>query len=387
MPNRETMSGRERVVRTLRREPVDRMPIDLGMHPSSGISAFAYQRLREHLGLEPLPIRVHDSVQMLARVDEDVRARFHVDCCELEPPWLATRTWSPREPYRFEMAAAFNAERNESGEWRARQGERSMRMPAGGYFFDGDWLSNWGGLDEERGLALYAREAERLFKETDYATCFVGYCFGCGLTDFSGGIEQAVRMLTEPDAVKRDNEAVLQRNLRRAGRIIEAVGPYVQMIAMGNDMGIQSGPLSRPEVMEECVFPYYARFCEFIHKHSDIKVFMHNCGSIRAYIPALIEAGIDVLNPVQISAADMDPAELKAEFGDRIVFWGGGCDTQNVLGRATADEVGAHVGRLVETWKPGGGYVFNQVHNVVGNVPPENVVGMLDAAYEHSFYA
>ena len=137
--------------------------------------------------------------------------------------------------------------------------------------------------------------------------------------------------------------------------------------------------------MEEFVFPYYKRFCEFIHQNSDVKVFMHNCGSIRAYMPMLIDAGIDVINPVQISAAGMDPRELKREFGDKIVFWGGGCDTQNVLGVASPAEVRSHVRELISIFAPGGGFVFNQVHNIMGDVPPENVIAMLDTAYEASF--
>ncbi len=380
------MTSRERVMRTLRREPMDRMPIDLGMHPSTGISAFAYHRLRRHLGLDERPIRVHDCVQMLARVDDGVRRRFHVDCCELEPDWPALRTWSPRDAYSFQMPAAFQPERDADGRWAVRQGERAMRMPPGSYFFDGAWLSNWGGLDEDHALDLYAREAERIYKETDYATCFVGYSFGGGLETFYTGLEQAVRMLMDPEAVKEENEARLERNLRRAGRIIDRLGPHVQMVAIGDDMGMQSGPMCRPENMEECVFPYYKKLCEFIHRNSDLKVFMHNCGSVRAYLPALIDAGIDVLNPVQISAADMDPAELKAEFGDDIVFWGGGCDTQNVLGQREPHQVREHVQDMVEIWKPHGGFVFNQVHNIVGDVPPENVVAMLDAAYRQSVY-
>ena len=113
---------------------------------------------------------------------------------------------------------------------------------------------------------------------------------------------------------------------------------------------------------------------------------MHNCGSIKPFIPLLIEAGVDVLNPVQISAGNMDPAQLKAEFGERIVFWGGGCDTQNVLPTASPAEVAENVRKLARIFKPGGGFVFNQVHNIMGDVPPENIVAMLDTAYAESFY-
>jgi uroporphyrinogen decarboxylase len=149
---------------------------------------------------------------------------------------------------------------------------------------------------------------------------------------------------------------------------------------------MQQGLMCRPSVLEECVAPYIKKLCDFIHRNSDIKVFMHNCGAIRPLIPMLIDCGIDVLNPVQISAADMEAGQLKREFGDRIIFWGGGCDTQNVLGVGTPAQVADNVRTLVRAFKPGGGFVFNQVHNIMGNVPPQNIVALLDTAYQESFY-
>jgi uroporphyrinogen decarboxylase len=383
----ETLSSRERVVRTLRRQPVDRLPIDLGSHTSTGISAFAYWRLREHLGLSTDSIWLPDAVQCLAMVDEDIRRRFHVDCVLLEPAWPATAVWNPHGPYRFRIPAAMRPEAAPGGGWTVIQGKRRMRMPAQGFFFDGDWLSDWGEGSEAERLAIYAREAERIYKETPYATNFLGYSRGLGFGAFFGGLEQTVRMLEEPEAVKAENEELLKRQTVRAGKVIEALGRYVQLLTIVDDMGMQNGPLCRPSVVEECVAPYLKRFCEFVHRHSDLKIFLHSCGSIRAFIPLLIDCGVDVLNPVQISAAHMEPAGLKRDFGDRIVFWGGGCDTQNVLGFKSPAEVGAHVREVVRTFKPSGGFVFNQVHNIVGNVPAENIVAMLDAAYAESFYS
>jgi len=385
MPQQETLSSRERVIRTLRRQPVDRMPIDLGMHPSSGISAYAYQNLRKHLGLDADQVWVPDAVQMLAMVDEDIRQRFHLDCIMLEPRWPTLRPWTPREGYRFLMPSTMPLRQDASGDWYAAQGDRQMHMPAGGYFFDGDWLSNWGGLSPDDALNLYAREARRIYEETPYATCFVGYSYGGGMPSYFDGFDQAMQMMEEPDAVKAGNERRLEWALGLAQKVISKFGKYLQMIAVGNDMGMQSGPMCRPSLMEEFVFPYYKRFCSFIHESSDIKVFMHNCGSIRAYLPMIIDAGIDVINPVQISAADMDPATLKREFGDRITFWGGGCDTQNILGAASPSEVAQHVRQQIDIFKPRGGFVFNQVHNIMGNVPPQNIVAMLDTAYAQSW--
>lgn len=261
-----------------------------------------------------------------------------------------------------------------------------MRMPAGGFFFDGDWISNWGDLDEDKALDLYAREAERIYKETDYATNFIGYSYGGGFNAFFGGIDRCVKMLEEPQTVLAEHEETLNIYLRRMGKIIDKFGRYIQLITMSDDMGTQDRPMCRPKLIEQFSTPFIRRFCDFIHRNSDIKVFLHNCGSIKPLIPILIESGIDVLNPVQISAGNMDPAQLKTEFGDRIVFWGGGCDTQNVLATGTPAQVADNVRSLVRTFKPGGGFVFNQVHNIMGDVPPENVVAMFDTAYAEAFY-
>ncbi|RPJ83683.1 MAG: hypothetical protein EHM18_13445 [Acidobacteria bacterium] len=382
----ETLTSRERVIRTLNRQPVDRFPIDLGSHMSTGISAFAYRNLREYLGLSVDSIWVPDLVQMLAYIDRDVLERFHVDCMLLEPRWPNSWQWRVRDPYEFEVPISFRPFLDEAGNWIIRQGVDEMRMPAGGFFSDGAWLSDWGGLSEDDAIELYAREAERIYKETPYATNFVGYSYGGGFGAFFGGIERCIAMMESPGTVLAEHEALLDQYLRRAGKIIDRFGRYIQLITISDDMGTQDRPMCRPQLVEEFSAPFIKRFCEFIHRNSDIKIFMHNCGSIRPLIPILMDCGVDVLNPVQISAADMDPASLKEAFGEGIIFWGGGCDTQNVLGTAKPADVSRNVKMLAAIFKPGGGFVFNPVHNVLGDVPPENIVAMLDTAYEQSFY-
>jgi uroporphyrinogen decarboxylase len=383
----ESMTSRERVIRTLNREPVDRMPIDLGSHFSTGISAFAYWNLRERLGLSTDAIEVIDTMQFLARVDEDVLERFHCDLIALQPRWVEPRRWRPRDEYEFIVPRDMSPRLDEKGAWvmeKARpDGTLARRtMPRGGFFFDGDWVGSkdWSDADEAARLAGYAREAERIFKETPYACNYIG--FGA----FFGGIAQSLRMLEDPDGVLEQNRRQLDRYIAHFADVNEAMGEHIQLITVGNDMGMQRGPICDPALIDEFCGPFYKRFCDFVHEHSDIKVFMHNCGSIKPLIPCFIEWGIDALNPVQISADNMAPRELKAEYGDRIVFWGGGCDTQRVLGTGSPDDVAANVRELVGVFKPGGGFVFNQVHNVLGNVPPENVIAMLDTAFGESSF-
>lgn len=381
------MTSRERVIRAINHEPVDRVPIDLGSHMSTGISMFAYWNLREYLGLSTDNIRIPDMVQGLAYVDGDILERFHCDCILLEPPFPDTLSWNPRGKYRFMIPAQARPTLTGDHEWVIRKGDASMRMPADGYFFDGAWLSDWGNGTEDDRIALYAREAERVFKETEYATNLVGYSHGLGFSSYgAGSIDDAILAFDDPKGLHERREKNLANSLRRMGKVIDSFGRYIQLVTMADDMGTQNGPMCSPGYVEEFCIPYYRRFCQFVHAHSDIKVFLHNCGSIKPLIPLLVDAGIDVLNPVQISAANMDPRDLKDQFGDTICFWGGGCNTQGVLGTGTPDAVAKNVRHLVGVFKKGGGFVFNQVHNIMGNVPPGNIAAMLDTAYAESFY-
>jgi uroporphyrinogen decarboxylase len=164
---------------------------------------------------------------------------------------------------------------------------------------------------------------------------------------------------------------------------LDAVGQYVQVIQMGGDLGTQDRPQIRPQVYTDVIQPRQKVLWSRIHELApEVAVFCHSCGSIYELIPGIIDAGCDVLNPVQINARGMEPERLKREFGDALCFWGGGCDTQQVLPFGTPEEVYAHTRANVETFKPGGGFVFCQVHNVQGGVPPENVVAMFDAVHD-----
>jgi len=383
------MISRERVICALNHEQVDRIPIDLGSHMSSGISMFAYWNLREYLGLSTNNIWIPDMVQGLAYVDVDILERFHCDCILLEPPFRETIKWKPRvnAKYCFTIPTAANPQAAEDGSWTVNKDDASMRMPADGFFFDGKWLSDWGEGSENDRIALYAREAERIFKETEYATNFAGYSHGLDISGYgAGSVNNAILAYDELKKLRELREQSLSGSLRRMGRIIDSFGQYIQMVTMADDMGAQNGLMCNPNYIEEFCMPYYKRFCEFVHANSDIKVCLHSCGSIKPVIPLLVEAGIDVLNPVQISADNMDPQELKDEFGGQICFWGGGCNTQAVLGTGTPEQVVDNVRHLVRIFKNNGGYVFNQVHNIMGDVSPENIVAMFDTAYEESFY-
>ena len=377
---RETMTRRQRVLAAINHREADRMPIDLGAHFSTGISAFAYRRLREYLGLETGRIEVPDIVQMLARVDMDIIERFRCDAMLLNPPWRNPQPWTVRGEYTFWLTDKVEPTLNQRGEWIVRRDGESMRMPENGFFFDGAWLAGKDYDTEQEEFEAYARRAEYIFKETDFFSILMG--FG----GYIGDLDFACMMITDPDEVKAQQEAALERNLRRIEKVIRRYGQYVQAIEVNSDLGMQNAPSYRPEVYGEMCAAYLKRFIDFVHRNSDIKVMMHSCGSIEPMIPYIIDAGVDILNPVQISAANMDPATLKSRYGNDICFWGGGCNTQNVLPVATPDEIREHVRSLIRIFKPGGGFVFTQVHNIMGDVPPENIVAMYDTAYDESFY-
>ncbi len=377
---RETMTSRQRVLKTINHENTDRMPIDLGVHFSTGISVFAYYNLRRLLGLDVDNIEMIDCVQMLARVDRDVIDRFHIDTVLLNPAWPSTHIWNPRGDYRFRVPDTFHPTQQPDGAWKMPVGDAEMYLPAGGYFFDGAWPDFYG-LDDPARMDLFARRAEELYKETDKFTLMMGFC------SYFYDLNFACDMLTDPDKCRRLNETMLAREIARFDEVNRRMGGYIQAIELNGDLGMQSGLMCTPDSYEELCYPYLKAFCRHVHENSDIKLFLHSCGSIYRALPMIVDAGVDILNPVQISAREMDPQTLKKEFGDKICFWGGGCETQTALWSYTPQQIREHVKGLVDIFKPGGGFVFNQVHNIMGNVPAENIVAMLDTAYENSFYA
>lgn len=380
MNGTESMSARERVVAAINHRQPDRMPIDMGMYTASGISAFAYYNLRQYLGLPTDQIELYEGVQCLARVDQDMLELLHVDCILLKPRTLSYHMWQPRSPYRFEVPHYYQPVLNERGEWVVKTDCQSMRMPANGYFFDGDWI-NFEDPWQDDVFARYVAEAERLNKETAYFTAFKGF-----YPFFNSKIDYFCDMITDPEPLIEQNEVIVKRELARAKRFVRELGPYVGAVCLSGDLGSQQSPMCHPENFEQVVLPYLKQVCDFIHQNSDAKVFLHSCGAIEPLIPLLIASGIDIINPVQISATGMGASELKRKYGDQIVFWGGGANTQQVLGVVSPEEVGRHVQELVHIFKSGGGYVFCPVHNILGNVSPESILAAYKAAYEASFY-
>ncbi len=390
------MTSRERVLTTLRHEEPDRVPVDLGGMRSTGIMAIAYVKLREHLGLPAEVPRVYDATQQLAEPHLDLLEHFDVDVIDLENSlghWGEWQPWALPDGTPCEMPAKIELERDGNDWYIVKDGIRTSYMPANSLYFDGihwpladaegpedfDRLAPETWLTDEYLIQLRDR-AEWLNANTDFA--IMGR-FGGNILELGQGLRGWDQFLLDLALGGEFVEGLLawmtERWLENLELYLDAVGSSIHLIQMGDDLGLQDRSQVSPHMYRELIKPYHQRIYEYVHEHSDVYVFLHSCGSIYELIPDLIDAGVDVLNPVQISAAEMEPARLKAEFGDQLVFWGGGCDTQRVLPFSTPEEVTAHVREQVNTFKPGGGYVFCQVHNIQADVPPENIVAMYEA--------
>ena len=406
------MTSRERVLAALNHREPDRVPIDFSGHRSSGIAAIAYARLRKFLGLPEQPIRVYDPVQQLAIVDEDVLQRFRVDTVELgrafalEDKWWTDWTLPDGTPCLMPVWA--KSERHE-GEWVIRSqntGRVIAKLPEGCLYFEQTHWSfaendDLNRLKEELsesmwtaiasppgpitagsdGLSLLAEGAERLRRQTDRAV--IGL-FGGNLLEMGQFLYRndvfLMLLAGNPRRAHEFLDRVTEMHLANLERFLSAVGPHIDIILFGDDLGMQNGPQVSPKMYREFFFPREkAMWTRAKQLAPRIKIMLHCCGGVRELLPGLIEAGLDAINPVQITCRGMEPIGLKRDFGRQLTFWGGGCDTRDVLSNSTPLQVREHVKRLVDIWRPGGGYVFQQVHNILADVPPANIVAMFDA--------
>jgi len=399
------MTGRERVLATMRHEEPDRVPIDLGSNGNTGIQAICYSKLKAYLGIEGGQTRVYDAMQQLAVVEKPVLDRFHVDLISManrfgaEPE--AWKPWIMPDGSDAYVPLSFNPESDGAGGYvlKNSRGEVYMRAPKGCLYYEPCYhplahmttvteLEDWNPrLMSDAYLDGQRAQAKFLYENTDYA---IQGAFGGNILESGQGLrgwEQfMIDMATDPGFTHTMLDKLVESYLTNLKRYLDAVGEYIQTIYMGDDLGTQSGLQISLPMYREYVKPRHKVVYQYVRHHSDVALYLHSCGSIYDVIPDLIEEGVQVLNPVQTSAVGMDPKRLKEEFGEMLTFWGGGCDTQSVLQSATPAEVREHIRQRMEIFKPGGGFIFSQVHNIQADVPPENVAAMLDAAYEFGAY-
>jgi len=399
------MTSRERILTALNHREPDRVPIDFSGHRSSGIAAMAYPKLREFLGLPTKTVRVYDIVQQLAVVDEDVLDRFGVDTIELGRGFaLDDDSWSPwtlpdGAPC---LVPSWTPLERDDRRWiiRSKTGNVLAHMPEGVLYFeqtyfpflDGDDLqavsvaleeSMWTAVASPPGpidSQALSEGAKRLREKTGRAIIglFGGNLFEIG--QFLYRNDRFMMMLAaEPQHAHDFLDKLVEIHLANLEEFLEAVGEYIDIILFGDDLGMQTGPIISPQMYREFFKPRHQLLWSRAKQLADVKVMLHCCGGVLELLPDLIEAGLDAINPVQISCSGMDAARLKADFGKDITFWGGGCDTRDILPTGTPLQVAENVREQVRILSPGGGFVFQQVHNILANIPPANIIAMFDA--------
>lgn len=404
------MTSQERVLAALSHAEPDRVPVDLAGHRASGIAAMAYPKLRQALGLSPKPVYVYDAIQQLAIVDEDVLDRLGVDTIEmgrgfaLEQTWW--RDWILPDGTPCNIPSWMLPERYDGG-WglRSSTGNVLARMPDGAVYFDQvfwpfarnddlDLLPQalaenvWTAMPSPPGpcapdARAMAEGARRLRARTDRAILW--QCGGSLLEmgNFMYGMDNFLVLLAgEPRRAHAFLDKITEFHLATLERYLPSVGPFIDIIRFGDDLGGQKHPLISPGMYREFFKPRHKLLWMRARQLADVKVMLHCCGSIRALLADLIEAGLDAINPVQISAGGMETAGLKWDFGRDITLWGGGCDTQSVLPRGAPEDVRRHVSEQMSTLAPDGRFVFQQVHNIQSNVPAGNIVAMFEAVAE-----
>ena len=403
-PAQVSMTSRERVLKAIRHEEPDRLPIDFGGMASTGIMAIAYDRLKKHLGITNGEIRVVDMGQQLAEVEPEILSRFGVDvissgnslgeAAELWKPWKLPNGVDCKIPAGFDLRPD-----EENGGWLILENGMPMHRMSPSSLYFSEAIHLLAGLttpeelqyvprpiisDEE--LKFLEMRAKALYENTDFA---IMANFGGNILETGNslrGFSRFMMDLAKGGAFTEDLiGGIVETQLKNLSLFLETVGNYVQIIQFGDDLGMQDRMIMSRSMYQKHIFPGHQTLFQYVHQNSNCAVFLHSCGSIRPLIPDLIAAGVDILNPVQTSAKDMDPVQLKSDFGDQITFWGGGCDTQHVLPFATPDEIAQHVREQIEIFAPGGGFVFNQIHNIQADIKPENIVAMFDTAREFRY--
>lgn len=378
------MNCRERVISTLNHKEPDRIPLDLGGTIISSITKNAYISLKKYLGMETRDVKILDHVQQLPYIDEELLQQLNVDvrmvCADYDS--------NTEQQYFDEGDYYYFYDR-----WGAK-----LRMPRkNGHYFD--WVEfpindismealnsyRWPELDSDKFISELKEKAKYLYENTIYALAGTAI-FGGGVFEQPARIMGMERFLTSialnEKFANMAMEKITELYVENCERYLNEIGKYIQVFVYWNDITGQTAPLISPDAYRRLIKPKDKRIIEMVKSKTDAKFFYHCCGAAGEFIPDFIEIGVDILNPVQVSAVGMDTARLKKEFGNDISFWGGGCDSQHVLPFGTPDEVREEVKRRINDLAEGGGFIFNAIHNIQDEVPPENIMAMFETFEE-----
>lgn len=399
------MNSRERVLLALQHKEPDKVPIDFGGMRSTGIMAIAYAELKKHLGIDKGEIRVYDQGQQLADIEKEILDLFEVDVVDMMNSFVGIepgewKEWILKDGTKSLMPSInFPEKINGKFTMRDHTGRIALEMPENSLYFDcvnpplanitsvNDIENyNWKYFSEEE-LKLMERKAKHLFENTNYAVMagFGGNMLE-GPQELRGWMNYMSDLALGENYVDELLDKFAEVYLKNLEMFLQALGKYIQLIQMGDDLGTQANPLLSPDLYRDKIKPRHKKLFSYIREHSDVFVFLHSCGSVYKLIPDLIDAGVQVLNPVQTTANEMDPVKMKKEFGDKLTFWGGGSETQTILLNGSPEEVEAQVKDRMKIFAPGGGFVFCQIHNIQYGVPSKNVIAMFNAAKKYRDY-
>ncbi len=409
------MNSRERIIATIEHREPDRVPLDFGATPSSGFSAIAYTNLYKYLGITG-QTKVYDVVQQLAEPEEWCLDGFGIDVIDIaraihtkETDWKASRLPDGNASY---VPSWFNPVRAENGEYQVfdNEGDMVARMPEGATFYDqtyfpyiDDYPDNYADLSRAMQKVLWSYLAQSPWQDAGRpnfwedlrATCielrsttdralFMG--IGCNLFEWGTFLRRIdnflMDIISEPEEVEALLDALLSIHLQTLKKACTYLGDIIDIFRFGDDLGMSTGPFMSPDTYRNLFKPRHKQLVTYLKEHSTAKAFLHSCGSIYKLLPDLIDVGYDIINPIQTNCTDMEPRTLKKEFGSSITFWGAGADTSSILNHSTPEVVRQHVLERLEIFSPGGGYVFNTIHNIMPDVPPENIIAMIKALNE-----
>jgi hypothetical protein len=423
MPNSEEkqnskMTHRKRLLAAINHKPIDRVCVDFGACGQTGIGAGAVHKIRKALLGDDSPVKIIEPYQMLGEIDDRLMKALDIDVAGVIPPY--TMFGFKNENFKpFEMfdgtpvlvPEKFNFTTSQNGDLLMHpQGDTSVppsaKMPKGGFYFDAlnrqlpiveenldpkDNCEEFGLLSEDD-INYFAQNAQRLYENTDYGIMITipGTAFGDialvpatwlkhpkGIRDVE---EWYISTVTRKSYVRKVFETQCEFALKNIERLADAVGDHAHVAWIsGTDFGTQRGLFISPDAYRDLFKPFHKKVNDLIHQKTNWKTFIHSCGAVYELVPEFIDAGFDILNPVQCSADGMDPKRLKDQFGSSIVFWGGGVDTQKTLPFGTPDQVYSEVRQRIDVLNENSGFVFNAIHNVQSNVPVENILAVFRA--------
>jgi hypothetical protein len=391
--------------------------MDMGATWVTSIAASAYSRLRVALGFPAGPVRMNEPLQLLGEVENDVRAKLGIDVVGIWPQGtifgyknIGWKPWQLQDGTAVLVSSQFETTTDENGDVLIfpkgdRTAQPSGRLPKGGFYFDAivrqdeldmdrldpaEWAEQFSVFSDED-LKYFEAEADRLHRETDYGIILNFGQAGLGDIAIVPGMmllhPKGVRdpqlwyecLVSHTEYIRGIFELQTQTVMKNMALLRQAVGDKIDAIIIsGTDFGTQRGPFASPKLFRDLWKPFYKRMNDWVHANTKWKTFYHSCGSIAALLDDFVDMGVDILNPVQCSAFGMDAATLKAKYGDKLVFWGGGVDTQRTLPFGTPEEVRREVRQRVNIFGKGGGFVFNTIHNIQSPTPVDNIVAMFE---------